>query len=98
MHAASDVFLGWTRGRSGRHFYIRQLRDMSPPAVIEDWDACMLRQYGRMCAHTHSSVGMPVPAMPPRSPVTRTQDKPLTTRSRVRHRVLLSIGPTIGPS
>jgi len=51
MQAASDVFLGWTRGRNGRDFYVRQLRDMKLSAVIEDWDAGMLRQYGRMCAH-----------------------------------------------
>ncbi|MBS0340979.1 MAG: DUF2252 domain-containing protein [Proteobacteria bacterium] len=51
MQAASDVFLGWTRGQNGRDFYIRQLRDMKLSAVIEDWDMGMLRQYGRMCAH-----------------------------------------------
>src|SRR5262249_8667716 len=27
MQSASDVFLGWTEGRSGRHYYVRQLRD-----------------------------------------------------------------------
>lgn len=51
MQTASDVFLGWTRGKNGRDFYIRQLRDMKLSAVIEDWDTGMLRQYGRMCAH-----------------------------------------------
>jgi len=54
MQTASDVFLGWTRGRNGRDFYIRQLRDMKLSAVIEDWDTGMLRQYGRMCAHALS--------------------------------------------
>ena len=28
MQAASDIFLGWTTGMDGMHFYIRQLRDM----------------------------------------------------------------------
>jgi hypothetical protein len=51
MQAASDVFLGWTRGKNGRDFYLRQLRDMKMSAIIEDWDTGMLRQYGRMCAH-----------------------------------------------
>ncbi|PLP99422.1 DUF2252 domain-containing protein [Cupriavidus pauculus] len=51
MQAASDVFLGWTLGNFGRHFYIRQLRDMKLSALIEDWDSGTLRQYGRMCAH-----------------------------------------------
>jgi len=51
MQSASDVFLGWTRGRNGKDVYVRQLRDMKMSAVIEDWDAGLLRQYGRMCAH-----------------------------------------------
>ena len=28
VQAASDIFLGWTTGADGMHFYIRQLRDM----------------------------------------------------------------------
>lgn len=64
MQAASDVFLGWTKGMNGRHFYIRQLRDMKMSAIIEDWDAGLLRQYGRMCAHAlaraHARSGDPV--------------------------------------
>jgi hypothetical protein len=51
MQTASDVFLGWTRGRNGRDVYVRQLRDMKMSAVIEDWDTGVLRQYSRMCAH-----------------------------------------------
>jgi uncharacterized protein (DUF2252 family) len=51
MQSASDVFLGWTRGKNGRDFYLRQLRDMKMSAVVEDWDTGMLRQYARMCAH-----------------------------------------------
>ena len=51
MQAASDIFLGWTRGKNGRDFYVRQLRDMKMSAMIEDMDVATLRQYGRMCAH-----------------------------------------------
>ena len=51
MQSASDVFLGWTRGKNGRDVYVRQLRDMKMSAIIEDWDTDMLRHYGRMCAH-----------------------------------------------
>jgi len=51
MQAATDVFLGWTRGKNGRDVYVRQLRDMKMSAIIDDWDPGMLRQYGRMCAH-----------------------------------------------
>ena len=51
MQSASDVFLGWTVGAQGKHFYVRQLRDLKMSAVIEDWDFGLLRQYARMCAH-----------------------------------------------
>ena len=51
MQSASDVFLGWTRGKNGRDVYVRQLRDMKLSAIIEDWDTVALRQYARMCAH-----------------------------------------------
>jgi len=27
MQSSSDIFLGWTSGRSGRHYYVRQLRN-----------------------------------------------------------------------
>ena len=50
MQSASDMFLGWTEGADGRHYYLRQLRDLKMSAVIEDWDFGLLRQYGRMCA------------------------------------------------
>ena len=51
MQSASDVFLGWTESASGRHFYVRQLRDLKMSAIVEDMDFGLLRQYGRMCAH-----------------------------------------------
>ena len=35
MQSASDVFLGWTEGKMGRHFYIRQLRDVKIKFAIE---------------------------------------------------------------
>jgi len=51
MQSASDLFLGWIRGKDGRDYYLRQLRDMKMSAIIEDWDAGLLRFYARMCAH-----------------------------------------------
>jgi len=51
MQAASDVFLGWTRTKTGLDVYVRQLRDMKISAVIEGVDAGVLRHYARMCAH-----------------------------------------------
>ena len=51
MQAASDVFLGWTRTKSGHDVYVRQLRDMKMSVVIENLETELLRHYGRMCAH-----------------------------------------------
>ena len=51
MQTASDAFLGWTRGVTGRDFYIRQLRDMKLSAMIEDWDIQTMTHYAKMCAH-----------------------------------------------
>src|SRR5208283_5127421 len=50
MQAASDIFLGWTRGADGRDRYVRQLRDMKMTAIVEGWDFDMLRAYSRICA------------------------------------------------
>jgi uncharacterized protein (DUF2252 family) len=50
MQSASDLFLGWGTGENGRHFYVRQLRDMKTSAIIEDFDAADLRSYGRVCS------------------------------------------------
>jgi uncharacterized protein (DUF2252 family) len=50
MQAATDIFLGWTRGLDGRDYYIRQLRDVKISAIIEGWDIDLLLAYGRLCA------------------------------------------------
>ena len=61
MQSASDLFLGWGRGKNGRDFYIRQLRDMKMTAIIEDFTAGDLRAYGRACgwalARAHARSG-----------------------------------------
>lgn len=44
------MFLGWTRGKKGRDYYLRQLRDVKISAIIDDWDIGLLRPYGRICA------------------------------------------------
>ena len=49
MQAASDLFLGWTTGPNGRHFYVRQLRDMKISAELETFDAETFAAYGRVC-------------------------------------------------
>jgi uncharacterized protein (DUF2252 family) len=50
MQAATDIFLGWTVGENGRHFYVRQLRDVKISAVMEGWDSDLLAIYGKLCA------------------------------------------------
>ncbi len=49
MQAASDLFLGWTKGPNGRHFYVRQLRDMKLSPQIELMDVETLGKYGAVC-------------------------------------------------
>ena len=65
MQAASDIFLGWTRGVDvSRHFYWRQLRDMKGSVPIEDMTSLGLAMYGRLCgwtlARAHARSGDPV--------------------------------------
>jgi len=53
MQAASDMMLGWTEGKlRGRHFYIRQLRDMKLSAVMETMESETLRAYAKLCGWT----------------------------------------------
>lgn len=52
MQAASDAFLGHCTSASGRHFYVRQLRDMKTSVPLESFDAEALEAYGRICART----------------------------------------------
>jgi len=64
MQAASDIYLGWTRGPRGRHFYWRQLRDMKGSAMVESMTPLGLAEYGRLCgwtlARAHARSGDPV--------------------------------------
>jgi hypothetical protein len=61
MQAASDSFLGWTRGARGRDFYVRQLRDMKISANVDSMDDKILRRYAELCgwalARAHSRSG-----------------------------------------
>src|SRR5271166_3342503 len=50
MQPASDLFLGWVIGPEGRHFYIRQLRDVKLSPLVETYDAEMLSIHGQACA------------------------------------------------
>ena len=53
MQAASDIFLGWTKGLdTSRHFYWRQLRDMKGSALVELMAPITLTYYARLCGWT----------------------------------------------
>ncbi|MNF72104.1 hypothetical protein D3C84_540740 [compost metagenome] len=52
MQSSSDIFLGWTRGQNGRHFFVRQLRDMKMSAPIEGVSAARMKMYAEWCGLT----------------------------------------------
>jgi uncharacterized protein (DUF2252 family) len=53
MQAASDIYLGWTKGVDvHRNFYWRQLRDMKGSAVVEVMTPVGLAFYADMCGWT----------------------------------------------
>jgi uncharacterized protein (DUF2252 family) len=52
MQATSDIFLGWATGPAGRHFYVRQLRDMKGSANVPEMDQASLRAYAELCGYT----------------------------------------------
>ena len=52
MQSASDIFLGWAEGGRGRHFYVRQLRDMKLKPLVEVFDATTMQDYAALCGWT----------------------------------------------
>ena len=64
MQAASDTFLGWSKGERTNFMYWRQLRDMKGSAVIETMTPDALVFYARICgvtlARAHTRSGDPV--------------------------------------
>ena len=63
MQSASDMFLGWAEGHLGRHFYVRQLKDMKIKPLVEVFTAGVMLQYAEFCgwalAHAHARSGEP---------------------------------------
>jgi len=53
MQAASDIYLGWTKGfQADRHYYWRQLRDMKASALVDTMSATGLDLYAGLCGWT----------------------------------------------
>ena len=63
MQAGSDLFLGWTVGMLGHHFYVRQLRDMKVKPLTELFTPSTMRDYAKFCgwtlAQAHARSGSP---------------------------------------
>ena len=61
MQAASDIFLGWADDEEGRHYYVRQLRDMKTSIPTEDLKGPILSNFAAMCgwslARAHAKSG-----------------------------------------
>ncbi len=61
MQSSSDIFLGWARGRGGRDFFVRQLRDMKMSVPVEGVSAAQLKRYAGLCglvlARAHAKSG-----------------------------------------
>src|SRR5258708_12439261 len=63
MQSASDLFLGWTDGDLGRHFYVRQLKDMKIKPLVAVFPPSVMLEYAELCgwtlAHAHARSGEP---------------------------------------
>ncbi len=53
MQAASDSFLGWTKGQdTGDHYYVRQLKDMKGSPDLEKASPNSMRRFAKLCGWT----------------------------------------------
>jgi uncharacterized protein (DUF2252 family) len=63
MQSASDIFLGWTKGKLGRHVYVRQLKDMKIGPLVDLFTPLAMTQYAEVCgwtlARAHARSGTP---------------------------------------
>ena len=63
MQSDSDIFLGWSTGKGGRHFYVRQLRDLKLKPIVEQLSSTDMIQFGEWCgwtlARAHARSGEP---------------------------------------
>jgi uncharacterized protein (DUF2252 family) len=63
MQSSSDIFLGWTTGRNGRHYYVRQLRNAKVKFEVDRFDSSHMIQFAEQCgatlARAHARTGEP---------------------------------------
>jgi uncharacterized protein (DUF2252 family) len=63
MQPSSDLFLGWTEGAKGRHYYVRQLRDVKIKFAVETYGKAEMTVFADLCgwslALSHARSGDP---------------------------------------
>jgi len=52
MQPASDIFLGRAKGRGGRHFYVRQHRDVKIKFAVETFRGAEMTLFAQWCGHS----------------------------------------------
>ena len=52
MQPASDIFLGWTMDDRGRHYYVRQLRDVKIKFDVENFGGAEMALFADWCGHS----------------------------------------------
>lgn len=63
MQSVSDIFLGWTESKAGKHFYVRQLRDVKIKFAVEHFGAAEMLKFAEWCGNSlalsHARSGEP---------------------------------------
>jgi uncharacterized protein (DUF2252 family) len=52
MQPASDIFLGWTQDAGGRHYYVRQLRDVKIKFAVETFGTAEMTLFSQWCGYS----------------------------------------------
>jgi uncharacterized protein (DUF2252 family) len=52
MQPASDIFLGWLEGGRGRHYYVRQLRDVKIKMAVETFQTAEMTLFAQWCGYS----------------------------------------------
>ncbi len=64
MQPASDILLGWTVDNRGRHYYLRQLKDVKIKFDVENFRKTQMALFADWCGHSlalsHARSGAPV--------------------------------------
>jgi len=63
MQSSSDIFLGWISGKTGRHYYVRQLRNAKIKFEVDRFDSAHMIEFAGYCgatlARAHARTGEP---------------------------------------